>query len=207
MKIRVLRNLAAPHLRNAIRRHLSMIRLESENAGKPFGPFYDEILDDWISCILSCGAAADTFFNDFMKEKGLSESEQDDFKYGRITKRVKGFFTKYYNIKINIEAPVYKQMQVVYDLRSAVMHYRPHWSDEQGISQKLEQRMPRLKENRLFTDQDMFFPHRCASSDYSRWAVRTMIDFVKELIKLGDLKRMNESVRKLEEMFEQGDRQ
>ena len=202
IRVRVLRNLATPHLRNAIKRHQDIVRIESENAGEPFGGFFDNIMDDWISCILSCGASAETFLNEIMKEKSFSEQKQNDIRSLNLSKRTKEFFSLEFGMKINTGSQPYQEMQLVYSLRSAVMHYKPHWDDEHGISHELAEKIPKCKPNPFVGAHETFFPLRCISSGYSEWAVKTTISFMKKLVELGDFKRRIAGIRKLEEMFE-----
>ena len=204
VKASVLRNLAIPHLRNAIKRHFSIKKIEIDNTGKPYGPFFEDILDDWISCILSCGGAADTFVNDCMKEVDFGKENQENLRTLNLMSRTKYFLKDALDIKIDVGAPVFQQMKIVYDLRSAVMHYRPHWSDEYGISQELESKMPKCEPNPFVPEGDTFFPLRCVSSGYSRWAVESTIAYVNKLFELGDFKRAKGSFKNLEEMFERG---
>ncbi len=204
MQIRILRNLAIPHLRNAIRRHLNVTRLEKANVGEPFGPFYEEILDDWISCVLSCGAAAETFLNDLMKERDFSIETQKEMRDFNLSKRTKKFFQLEFGRDIDTGSKPHQEMQIVYDLRSAVMHYQPHWDNEHGISVELEKKMPECDPNPFFGENDTFFPHRCVSSGYSYWAVESTLEFIKTLIEIGEFKRKSENIDQLERMFKCG---
>lgn len=203
-EVSVLHNLAVPHLRNAINRHFSVQQIECDDAGKPHGPFFDDMRADWISCILSCGGAAETFLNDRMEEASFSEEKQSEIRNEALLKRTKLFLRLSSNADINIGALVFQQMKHVYDLRSAALHYKPHWSNQHGISQELEAKLPKCKQNPFAASGDMFFPGKCISSGYSYWAIRSTLNFIFKVYEAGAFKRGRGSFENFEQAFERG---
>lgn len=74
--------------------------------------------------------------------------------------------------------------QAVSDLiviRNALVHYRTEWTDDASTSTQLEDRLAgKFVENLLCTQSQLFFPYRCLGHGCGAWAVRTVLDFVRE---------------------------
>lgn len=64
-----LTHFGVPHLIAAARHSRAVKALEDENIGKPFGPFYDEVLGDSSACILLCVAGLEAYINEFFADR------------------------------------------------------------------------------------------------------------------------------------------
>ena len=80
---RVIPNFALQHLKSAVLFRDQTIKIESENKGKEFGPFFEDIRTYASSCIMTASASLEALINEiFIAHGGELRNQFDDFDEG-----------------------------------------------------------------------------------------------------------------------------
>ena len=180
-------NFAVQHLLAAAHFARTSRQVEQDNAGKPFGPFFDELLWTVSACVLASVAGLEAYANEVFADRTetLQEVSADVVdKMWELCER-RPVLEKFDTIcrlrgigprdRGSREA---QGVSALVALRNGLTHFKPQWDTEQAthatISRLLE---GRFEPSSLITDEPIF-PRRWACSNCADWAVTTANDFL-----------------------------
>jgi hypothetical protein len=189
-------NLAVQQLLAAGRFSKQVGEIERANTEQPFGPFWEEILHNSIASVLCCASSIEAYANEIFSDRetmfpcfsaplldnlwATYERQQsvEKFKLALLLRDKPAF---------DEGASAYKNMEILIDLRNALVHFKPEWDTEahqhEKLSRKLEGKFPPSP----FLTDNLIFPRRWATHAGTRWAVQSCLDFVQEFERLADL--------------------
>lgn len=199
-------NLALPLLRAAAHFSQRVGEIERENTGRPFGPFFSEIMWFSCACVLSSVAGLESYANELIADRG--EKSLPPPVKELFADRGKGFLPvlderqrlldKFDSLlalrgvaKMNRgERPVQDVADLI-DLRNEITHFKPEWSDEQVGHAELSTRLERrFKGSPFYTGNDGMFPTRWMTHAATKWAVESCVSFLTDFEARSGLKAM-----------------
>ena len=88
---------------------------------------------------------------------------------------------------VDRSAAVYQDVQIVIDLRDALVHFKPEWDDLAARHEKLSRKLKCKFEPSPFLNDRLIFPRRWAKHGCTSWGVRRCLNFAAEFEWLSDL--------------------
>ena len=177
---RVKRNLSLPHMKNAVSRCISLFELQANSASHNFADHFESYRSEWLSSVMSSAASGEAYVNEMIDRLG-SDPDNDNWKKEPAHKKAKKFLMEGRQIKFDLGWRETKNFGQVLEVRNAIMHFKPKFDDENERSKGFEKDLPDLRQNSLVDKEAPFFPMRCISFEYSRWAVFSALDFIRTL--------------------------
>ncbi|HMV13037.1 MAG TPA: hypothetical protein PKD88_00465 [Nitrosomonas sp.] len=205
--------LALHHLLAAGRSAARVKTIEDANRDQPYGPFWDEILQNSIVVATLTVASLEAYANDlwfentFLKDKLSNEACQ---KISELVEKndILGKFDLVLAIstgkKLNYGIEPVQSVNVLNALRNALVHFRPEWSDEQDKHKKVADKLAgKFKVSPFLEKNEPIFPRAWASKDFSRWALKVTVDFLDHFCAEAKMKNPFESfLSQLEQLSE-----
>lgn len=193
-------NFAVQHMLAAARFARLCYKVEAENAGSPFGPFYDEIISYVTATILSSVAGLEANINeifadgrdrmivfDGLDEKLLTEM-LDLIEEKPILEKYQFVLTLKRKGKMEKGVQQYQFADSLIKVRNALVHFKPEWHDEQQEHEKIGNRLRGKFTLSPFLDENApLFPMRCMTHGFAEWAVRSSLDFAQWFAQLADM--------------------
>ena len=86
----------------------------------------------------------------------------------------------------------YRAVADLIEVRDHLVHYKPEWSDNPKRNKRLEDRLrSKFDLNRLSKPDQFFIPYRCLGHGCGVWAIRSVLDLVREFsVHLGVTSRL-----------------
>ena len=197
-----------PHYMAAAEYARAVIQIERENHGAPFGPFWDRITRSAISCVLSLAAGLESHVNELFVDRAQTfpsldsklmdelwrsyERESILFKY-KVALRLRTGSDHLILSRYPGQA-----VDLLIDLRNALVHFKPEWSDESDEHSDLSDRMRHKFTPSPWLSTEQLFPRAWQSASCMRWALRACLDFTEEFEKLAQLSERHPIRRTLE---------
>jgi hypothetical protein len=187
-------NLALHLLFAACRFAVRIEEVECENSGQPFGPFWEEILHNSLGVVTLTVASLESYANELkfeasFKTLALNRAAKQEIA-NRFKSRAKrsgsGPLINYATalaVRVNkrldpSNLPVENAVALI-DLRNALVHFRPEWSDERREHDELSENLRyKFKPSAFFPNEPMF-PRAWASHDFAAWALWTTVEFLE----------------------------
>lgn len=179
---------ALQHMRAALLFNKRVVQAENSNAGKPLGPFIEDILIHGSACFMSSAAALEALINElFMMQDGPLHSSSTDFdsKANEETARPSTLdkYQKAIDVlgvaRIQKGSKCFQDASSLFLLRNALIHYKPPW--DPTLNEGLESRLRGRFATCPFVDQGAdFVALKCMSAGGVTWAVNTVFAFVEE---------------------------
>jgi hypothetical protein len=182
---------AIQHLKAADRFSRQCREIQSANAGKPLGPFFDEQIACVSATVMLCVASLESNVNEYLSNPqnlfvGLPEHAQTPVgelcaglplleKYQAIL-RVSG------RVQFAPGTQPYQDIDVLISVRNELVHFHPEWHDEQVRHRKLGDRLRYRFEMSPFIPEGagVDFPQRFISYGCTQWAVEYTKQFIQE---------------------------
>lgn len=163
--------------------------IECDNAGQPFGPFFDEILWHATACVFCCVASLEAYANEFFIDR---EQHFPDLRQEVANKFWELFEQKPLLEKFDLALLLKNQpsldrgsrptqdVHALVSLRNALTHFKPEWEEEQVV----HDRVSRLLQNRFppsvfLTGDRTLFPRLWASHGCMSWAIHTCLEYAQ----------------------------
>lgn len=197
-----------PHYMAAAECARAVIEIERENHGMPFGAFWDRITRNAVSCVLSLAAGLESHINELFVDReqtfpGLDSKlmselwrsyERDSilFKYRAALRLRTG------SDHLILGRYPGQAVDLLIDLRNALVHFKPEWSDELDEHIDLSDRMHGKFSPSPWLANEQLFPRAWQSASCMRWALRACMDFTEEFEKLAQLSERHPIKRILE---------
>jgi hypothetical protein len=182
-------NFANSHLVGA--NHLALVvqQIEISNAGNPWGDFYEPMLANASAVIMLTVASLEAFLAELQFEPEARFSTQspelkDEF-FELIDRRpIPDRFCLLAMLngrpKPDFGRRPGQDVATLIDLRNALVHYDPEWSDEKGKHSSLSARLAYKFDRCAWLPDEPLFPRAWVSYSCCQWAVKAVRDFVLE---------------------------
>lgn len=189
-------NLAVQHMLAAAHFSREVDRLEQENAGKPFGAFWENILHHATACVLMAVASLESYANELFSDRvkvfqGFSESLLHElwktYEQKPIIEKFEFALLLLGKPKLSRGARPFQDVKVLIDLRNALTHFKPEWENEADEHEKISAKLTGKIEGSSFLNDRLLFPRRWACHSCTAWAVRSAMDFAAEFEKVTGL--------------------
>lgn len=193
-------NFAVQHMIAAARSAKLCYKVEDENAGAPFGPFYDEVISYVTATILSSVAGLEANINeifadvrdriivlngldmnllteiwDLIEEKPILEKYQ----FALVLKK---------KARMNKGDQQYQYADTLIKVRNALVHFKPEWLDEQQEHEKIGKLLRgKFTLSPFLNENEPIFPMRCMTHGFADWAVRSSLEFAQWFTQIADL--------------------
>lgn len=185
--IRTRTGLALHHLLAAGRCAAQVSVLESENNGKPLGPFWDEIFQNSLGVVTLSVAALECYANELWFEQVPVRPDLNETAAVQISELVdrESILKKYSlalalrtgrNLELGCE-PVQNADSLI-KLRNGVVHFRPEWFDSQIEHERLSKRLNGKFSSSEFLPNEPIFPRAWATGNFASWAIRSTVNFL-----------------------------
>lgn len=181
-------NLSIPHLVSAAFFSRRLGDLESENTGKEFGAFWDEIFAQGSAVVFAAVAALEVYANElFIDHREILPELRDEvmarlwelyeqkqsmekFEFALLLKRAPQF---------DKGSRPYQDIAALVKLRNALIHFKPEWFSEQVEHARLSAILAhRAKLSPFFPAAEPLFPRGWASHDTAVWAIESVVSFI-----------------------------
>lgn len=191
---------AVQHMIAAARFARLCYKVEDENAGAPFGPFYDEIINYVTATILSSVASLEANINEIFADVRDNIVIFDGLDMNLLTEiwnliEEKPILEKYQfalvlkkKDKMNKGEQHYQYAETLIKVRNALVHFKPEWLDEQQKHEEIGKRLRgKFTLSPFLNENDPIFPMRCMTHGFADWAVRSSLDFAQWFAQSADL--------------------
>lgn len=192
-------NLSIPHLFSACSFSRRVRELEEQNSGQKFGSFWEDILANATATVLLTVAALESYVNEIFADH---EANFQGVRTEVLVKLWDVYETKPLLDKVDLvlllrekgsidrsRSPA-QDVGLLIKLRNALTHFKPEWFDEQEEHAKLSAQLSgRFLSSSFFSDIEPIFPRGWASHGCTAWAVESVVSFIREFEKQGDLQR------------------
>jgi len=183
-------NLSLQHLLGAARFARQAYQVEQENAGQPFGAFFEELVHLVIAAVTlsvaSLEAAANELYADGPQHFPAYSKEVLDAVWDLAEKSP---FMGKYDLALTLRAapsldkgqPVYQNIDALVHLRNALVHFKPEWDDAQVKHKKLSARLQgKFQRSPFIHTNEPLFPKACMSHGCAEWAVKSVVGFLAD---------------------------
>ena len=180
-------NLALHHLFAACRLSARVKQIEAENAGQPFGEFWEEILQCSLGVAMLSVAALESYANEMYFEGAVLKPGINAAAAAELSEIVdKEQILRKYAIALAITSAKRMDMgtsnvqnaAVLIRLRNAVVHFRPEWFDDQDEHGKLSKQLASKFQPSPFLPNEPIFPRAWASHSFTVWALKSTVAFL-----------------------------
>ncbi len=191
-RARVIAAFAWQHMKAAVTFRDHVIAIESENAERQFGPFFEDLRTYGSACIMSAAASLETLINEsFINPGGSLRGMLKDFKsdfWGRGGIEWKPPLEKYQvalkmlgRPPFNESVAPFRETWALIELRNALVHYKPTWDPDRQRKVELVEVLDGKYEVSPFVDAGAdFVTMKSMSSGCARWVIATALAFMKE---------------------------
>ncbi len=164
--------------------------VERQNAGQPFGPFFDEIFQFAAAAVTFSVFSLESHLNDILADPTIAIHTTPLLAELKCAKYFPSMLERYnLALKANSVATfdesssLYSAAEVLANFRNRLVHFEPHSSGDQKaknltLGEKLKSRFqlsPFVPEG-----QGPIFPLRCMSHAATIWAITTAREFMRE---------------------------
>lgn len=181
-------NFSGPHLSSAALFSGKVGDIEDQHKDDEFGSFFEEIRSYSMACVISSVASLEAYANEIFidhKEYFPEIEERIVVKFWELYEQ-KSILDKY-SFALFIkdkeeftkgESP-YQDIYALIKLRNALVHFKPEWDDQQNIHKTVSSKLSgRFEPTKFMGPHEPLFPKRWSSSGCTKWAVRSVVDFV-----------------------------
>ena len=193
-------NFAVQHMIAAARFARLCYKVEDDNAGAPFGPFYDEIINYVTATILSTVASLEANINEIFADVRDHIIVFDGLDMNLLTEiwdliEEKPILEKYQfalvlkkKVRMNKGDQQYQYVDTLIKVRNALVHFKPEWLDKQQEHEKIGKLLRgKFTLSPFLTENDPIFPMRCMTHGFAEWAVRSSLEFAQWFTQRADL--------------------
>lgn len=176
------------HLFAACRFSARIHDLERENAGEPFGAFWEEILHNALGVATLTAAALEGYANEMYFEGSILGATMSAPATAEVAELIdrEPVLRKYAfalavraGKRLDFGATAVQNADALIKLRNAVVHFRPEWFGEQQAHEKLSKQLQHKFLPSPYLSNEPIFPRAWASASFSQWAVESSIAFMK----------------------------
>ena len=181
-------NLGLHHLFAACRYGARIQEIEHENAGKEFGPFWEEILHNALGVATLTVASLESYANEMYFEGSILKDKLSSASIDELTRLIdRESVLRKYSVALAVRTdkhfdfgstPV-QNADALIKLRNAVVHFRPEWFGEQCKHDKLSRLLQHKFHQSCFLPTEPIFPRAWASASFAAWALKSNVEFLE----------------------------
>jgi hypothetical protein len=181
-------NFSLHHMMAASRFAAKAGEIEDQHRGKPYGPFFDEIVVHVSSTIIMAAASLECFINEVFLmpdiyfselDKGFREEMWELIEARRPLEKFQLATVLKKKPRMDKGGAVYQNADTLIRMRNALLHFKPEWSDEKDVHKTIEQRIRSKFPLSPFYQGDNTFPEKCMSYGCAEWSVKVALAFVE----------------------------
>jgi len=190
-------NQAIPYLLGAARYSRLVGQLETVNANKEFGDFWEEMMDHAVSCVFFADAAIESYANELFADAPHVFPQQFiaglDLLWGDLERRKSSLekldlaLSLRNKTKLDRKSKILKSVNAVARLRNELTHFKPEWSHEPKKHVNISDELKGYFATGAWMKNEPIFPRAWVGHSCTVWAVKTTVEFLKEFEKLADL--------------------
>lgn len=208
--IKIRAQLVWQHMVAAARSSATVGSLELTHAGAALGPHFDEIFNHAAQSVVSAAAGVEAYANQIFADRAkhfahlnpvlLDEMWRDWIeKRPALAKLQLALMMKSLPAIPKGTAP-YQDVAAVFELRNALVHFKPEWSDEREEHEKVEKKLASaVSRSPFYPEKDPLFPMAWASHKSTVWAVDSCVALIGAVSTLlGEDPTLAERLAKLE---------
>jgi hypothetical protein len=184
--ISVRANFSITHLLSAAHFSRLVAKIERDNAGQPLGSFFDEILAYSTACVMTTVGALESYANEMYADYPMYFPNTD----GRLLEKLRDFYDSKPVLEkfqfalflrnvptLDKGAKPYQDINVLLDLRNALVHFKPEWDTQQDRHSKIAEGLRgRFKPSPYY--QGSLFPMGWATTGGTKWSVNSAVRFI-----------------------------
>ena len=181
-------NLSLHHLFAACRFASRIGEIEIQNLSQPFGPFWEEILQNSLGVATLSVACIECYANELYFEPSaiaptlnphatmlIAELLDNE----SILRKYSAALTFRCSARLDFGVQPVQNAEALIKLRNAVVHFRPEWFEEQDRHEKLSKILQHKFKTSPFLPNEPVFPRAWASHDFSIWALKSTVAFLE----------------------------
>ncbi|MCC6787095.1 MAG: hypothetical protein IT547_04590 [Hyphomonadaceae bacterium] len=164
--------------------------MEAAHQGKRLGSFFDDIYAHASPCIIMAAAGVEAYANQIFADRALifahfdkqllegmwekwAERQLSPLEKFRFAFQLKGL------APMDAGAAPYQDVAAVFELRNALIHFKPEWSNARDGQEKLERKLASaLARSAFYPASEPLFPFVWATHASTRWAVGSCIELI-----------------------------
>lgn len=164
--------------------------MEAAHKGEALGSFVDDIYAHASPCIIMAAAGVEAYANQIFADRALIFAHFDqtllDAMWDRWAERQLSALEKFrFAFQLKALAPMdagaapYQDVAAVFELRNALIHFKPEWSNARDGHEKVERKLANaLSRSPFYPTNEPPFPFAWATHDSTRWAVGSCIELI-----------------------------
>ena len=186
--LRTRTNLAIHHLLAACRFASRVAQIERENAGQPFGEFWEEILHNALAVATLTVASIESHANEMYFEGEIVAPGLNPAAAAELAEVIDAeSIVRKYSVALAFRSgkrlnpgnlPV-QNADALIKLRNAIVHFRPEWHGEQDKHDKLSKILQYKFKPSAFFPNESVFPRAWASHTFCVWSLQTAVQFLE----------------------------
>lgn len=187
-------NMAVQHLMAAARFSRLCGVVQSANAGKPLGDFYDEQTACVSATIMLAVASMESNINEHLEDSNVLLPELSPGARNEVCNLLSKatILDKYTRILVLKELPpfdkgrpTYQNAALLIAVRNELVHFHPEWHDSQDRHEKLGRALTGRFALSPFMTEDtaVMFPQRIISHGCTQWAVKSALALMEDFAK------------------------
>lgn len=189
-------NSAIPYLMAAARYSRLVGQVESTNAGRDFGDFWDEMRDHAVSCVFFADAAIESYANELFADASRLFPQQfiaglsllwSDIERKNSLEKLNLALSLRNRPKLDRRLPLLKAIGATGRLRDELTHFKPEWSHEPKKHATISSVLSGYFQPNQWMQSELVFPRAWVGHSCTTWAVNTAIEFLKHFEVQADL--------------------
>lgn len=164
--------------------------MEAAHQGRPLGSFVDEIYAHASPCTIMAAAGVEAYANQIFADRASIFARFDqqllEGMWEKWAERQLSAIEKFrfaFQLKgvapLNTGAAPYQDVAAIFELRNALIHFKPEWSNAREGHEKLERKLATaLSRSTFYPANEPLFPFAWATHDSTRWAVGSCIELI-----------------------------
>jgi hypothetical protein len=182
-------NFAVQHLMAAARFSRAVKAVEAAHAGEQFGDFWDEILHNSVACVFACVASLEGYANELFDDRAnvfpgyandLLDKLWETFEQKPILEKFQFALLLKGKPELDRGAQPFQCASAMIDLRNALTHFKPEWTNEAVRHRKLSQRLNGMFVPSAFLSDELVFPRRWATHGCTKWSIESVRSFAEQ---------------------------
>ena len=181
---------AIQHMMAAARFSRQCGEIQAANAGKPLGPFFDEMIACVSATVMLSVAAMESNINEYLSDPSklfpaLNAGATDAFVSLTNSLPILEKYQKVLEVRglevLDRGAQLYQDVDILVALRNELVHFHPEWHDEQERHAKLGRKLAYRFEPSPFISKEngVMFPQRFVGHGCAQWAVHASLAFIR----------------------------
>ena len=190
-------NFSISHLLAAASFSRAVSKLETENKGRPFGVFFEDIQSNAIATVLTATAALESYANELFVDHSTVFPDLpspilvklwEAYELKQTLEKFELALLLLHKKEIDRGGSPYQDVVSLTKLRNALVHFKPEWTHQQVLHAKVSSALAgRIARSPFFVSDEPLFPRSWGSHSATAWAVTSVISFIRTFERSGGL--------------------